>query len=396
LIPKAPEGLKLDGKLDEWGAAFATPVHVGHPDFANRGAHVLFLWDDDNLYIGVRCLDQKPNHTGPENQIWNGDAVEFYLDTRRGATFGGADYRPGTLHMFWTPFTGSDLKPRTQVRDIPAFKNLKVQGAEVAGETTPWGYTAEFRLSWANFPAFTPDVGEVLGIDCELCSSDGGARVDRTFVYSSPAAVGSPASLGHAKLVDKIDPKDLTTLGRVLLPLSLAKSANYDWLYGTVCVSPTIEQNVAKLEGRIVDAKGTVLKTTQSARRPVEGTNGSGFALWRQRWELFDLPPGEYAVELTALDKDGNVITGRKEKFLHDGATRSAAAESDPSPKETDKPPPPKKTDEPPPKKDETPAPPKKSDDPPPAKPKEGDEPPRSKKSEGKGDPDDLPVPEPR
>jgi len=30
----------------------------------------------------LRCLDQKPAHVGPDNQIWNGDAVEFYLDKR--------------------------------------------------------------------------------------------------------------------------------------------------------------------------------------------------------------------------------------------------------------------------------------------------------------------------
>ena len=33
--------------------------------------------------------------------------------------------------------------------------------------------------------------GEIIGIDCELCSSDGGPRVDRTFVYSSPTSVAT-------------------------------------------------------------------------------------------------------------------------------------------------------------------------------------------------------------
>jgi hypothetical protein len=62
-----------------------------------------------------------------------------------------------------------------------------LQGAEIAAAKTPWGYTVEFKLPWANFPDFTPKAGEIIGIDCELCSSDGGPRVDRTFVCSSPA-----------------------------------------------------------------------------------------------------------------------------------------------------------------------------------------------------------------
>src|SRR5260370_14052843 len=111
LIPKAQKPIKMDGKLDDWDGAFITPVHVGHPDFANRGGQFLYLWDEKNLYIGLRCLDQKLAHIGTDNQLWNGDAVAFYLDTRRGGTLGAAAFGPGTLHMFYTPFTKTALKP---------------------------------------------------------------------------------------------------------------------------------------------------------------------------------------------------------------------------------------------------------------------------------------------
>src|SRR6516165_5164869 len=97
LIPKAQKPIKMDGKLDEWNGAFVTPVHVGHPDFANRGAEFLFLWDEQNLYIGLRCLDRHPAHVAPDNQIYNGDAVEFYLDTRRGDQLGAPQFTAGSL-----------------------------------------------------------------------------------------------------------------------------------------------------------------------------------------------------------------------------------------------------------------------------------------------------------
>ena len=60
LIPKAHQPIKLDGKLDDWEGAFVTPVHVGHPDFADRGGQFLFLWDDEALYVGLKCLDRTP------------------------------------------------------------------------------------------------------------------------------------------------------------------------------------------------------------------------------------------------------------------------------------------------------------------------------------------------
>jgi hypothetical protein len=138
LIPRAQKPIAMDGKLNGWDGAFVTPVHVGHPDFANRGGQFLYLWDEQNLYIGLRCLDQKPAHIGTDNQIWNGDAVEFYLDTRQGDQLGAAAFGPGTLHMFYTPFTKTDVKPRLQVRDLPAFKDFKLHGAEVAAVKTAW------------------------------------------------------------------------------------------------------------------------------------------------------------------------------------------------------------------------------------------------------------------
>jgi hypothetical protein len=312
LIPKAQKPIAFDGKLTGWDGAFVTPVHVGHPDFANRGGQFLYLWDDKNLYIGLRCLDRKPAHVGADNQIWNGDAVEFYLDTRRGNKLGAPPFEPGTLHMFYTAFTKTDVKPRWQLRELPAFKGWKLQGIEVAGAKSAYGYTCEFKLPWANFPDFTPKVGEIIGIECEMCSSDGGQRVDRTFVYSSPAAVGSPSAFGRVQLVDKIEPDALKPLGRALLPMSLTRSTNYAWLYGTVGVSPTIDASVAKLEGKLLDAAGKVRKSSVGGRKLQDG-----FTLWSGAWEMFDLPPGVYTLEVTATDKAGNVVTSRSEKLLH-------------------------------------------------------------------------------
>ncbi len=308
LVPRASKAVTLDGKLDEWDNAFVAPVHIGHPDFANRGAHVLFLWDDQNLYVGLRCLDTKPGHTGPDTQVWNGDAVEFYLDCRRGDELGAPKFGEGTLHLFWTPFTGSEIKPRIQLRDLPEFKGVKLQGAEVAGEKTPWGYTAEFKLPWANVPKFTPKAGEVIGLDVELCSGDGATRTDRTFVYSGPASVGSPSAFGRVQLVDKLDPAKLEPYSRALLPVSVTQSANYSWVYAVAGVSPSIDAATVKIEAKVIDDKGKALKTTPGKREKLEG---SGFPLWRGQFELFDAPAGSLTLEVRALGKDDAVLAKR-------------------------------------------------------------------------------------
>jgi hypothetical protein len=118
--------------------------------------------------------------------------------------------------------------------------------------------------------------------------------------------------------VDKIDAADLKPLGRALLPLSLTRSTNYAWLYGSVCISPTVEGSVAKVEGKLVDAAGKVRKTSTGRQKTLDG----GFTLWTGSWELFDLPPGVYTLELVATDKAGGVITSRTEKVLHGNPTK--------------------------------------------------------------------------
>jgi len=104
--------------------------------------------------------------------------------------------------------------------------------------------------------------------------------------------------------------------GRVLLPLSLTRSTNYAWLYGTVCVSPTIEGSIVKLEGKLVDASGKVRKSSAGSKKGQDG-----FTIWMGSWEMFDLPPGVYTLELTATDKSGTVVTSRTEKVLHGNPT---------------------------------------------------------------------------
>ena len=114
----------------------------------------------------------------------------------------------------------------------------------------------------ALFPDFTAKAGEVIGIDCELCSGDGGPRVDRTFVYSSPSSVGTPSTFGRVRLVGKLDPADLKGVGKALLPLSVLRSGNYGWVYGTVLVSPTIAKQVKTVEGKLLDGEGKVKATS--------------------------------------------------------------------------------------------------------------------------------------
>jgi hypothetical protein len=312
LIPKAQRPIVMDGKLDEWEGAFVTPLNATHPDFFNRATQVYYLWDEQALYIGLRALDTNPTHISPDTALYDGDAVEFYLDTRQGDDLGKADFGPGTLHLFFTAITGHDLKPRYHLRDLPAFQGLELKGVQMAAAKTPDGYTLEFKLPWANLN-FTPKAGVPIGIDIEMGSADGGHRVHRTFAYSSPTSVGTPSTFGRVLLVDKVDLTAVQPYSRVLFPFDAQVPGNYGRIYGVACLSPTIENEVAAVEGKLLGADGKVLKTLENDHL----TTVAGYwRIWHGEWETFDLPDGTYTLVLTARDRQNHVLVERRRAVL--------------------------------------------------------------------------------
>ncbi len=311
LIPHAQQAMVIDGKLDEWAGAFVTPLNTTHPDAMNRATLISYLWDEQALYVGVRALDANPTHIAGDNALYDGDAIEFYLDVRQGEELGAKNWAPGTLHAFFTAITGHEIKPRFHIRDLPAFRGLELKGVELAAVKTANGYTMEFKLPWSNFPNMTPKADMPLGIDIEMGSADGGHRVHRVFAYSSPTSVGTPSTHGRVLLVDKVDTANVKAYSRALLPFDAQVPGNYGRIYGVACISPTIADVVAKVDALLLDANGKTKKKIENAGIT---TMGDAMKIWRGEWETFDLPNGTYTLALTARDAQGHIIA---ERSLH-------------------------------------------------------------------------------
>ena len=311
LIPHAQQAVVIDGKLDEWKGAFVTPLNAAHPDAMNRATLISYLWDEQALYVGVQALDTNPTHIAGDNALYDGDAIEFYLDVRQGEELGGKSWAPGTLHAFFTAITGHEIKPRFRVRDMPTFRGLELKGVELMAAKTVNGYTMEFKLPWANFPNMTPKADMPLGIDIEMGSADGGRRVHRTFAYSSPTSVGTPSTHGRVMLVDKVDTASVKPYSRALMPFDAQVPGNYGRIYGVACISSTIADVVAKVDAQLLDSNGKVKKKIENAGI---STVGDAMKIWRGEWETFDLPNGTYTLALTARDAEGHIIV---ERSLH-------------------------------------------------------------------------------
>jgi hypothetical protein len=311
LVTRASGRIELDGRLREWSEAFCTPVHYNHPKLDNRAAQFFYLWDNEALYIGLRALDQHRANVGDKNAVWNGDAVEFYLDTRPGAALRGKDWTPGAIHLFYSPFEGEALKPRWVMRQGIATSNTVLQGVQIAATTTSWGYEVEFKLPWANFPGFQAKPGAVLALDAELCSGDGGARTDRTFTYGSPLSVQQPASLGKVELVKSFDSEYLPAVGPSAFPMWV----DTPWVqpqraqaWATVAIPPAFQEIVGGVEVRLHDVEGRIVKTIPARLEPF-GPEGLGFLRAIARWPIDDFTPNTYFATARVKARTGKTLT---------------------------------------------------------------------------------------
>ena len=85
------------------GRGLLHPGQLRPRDLENRAAQFFYMWDDEAFYIGLRCLDRKQANPAPLAATYNGDAVEFYLDTRPGDALRGKDWTAGAIHFFFSP-----------------------------------------------------------------------------------------------------------------------------------------------------------------------------------------------------------------------------------------------------------------------------------------------------
>ena len=305
---KATSSVTIDGDLREFSAAFCTPINYEHPNAKNRPAQFFYMWDEEAFYAALRTLDEHPHNEAPDDRLWEGDGVEWYFDTRRGDNFRSTAWtNDGSVHCYWVGLTNDNVQPRFCLR--PGYLDAIPQlGVEVGARRTANGMEVEFKLPWNNFPNFRPQTGAVIGVDAELCYSDGGPRVDRYFAYGSPLSVQQPASLAKVQLVDRLERHHWQACGPVMMPIRCDTAWSQEdkgMAYGMISLPPNHVDEIGKIEFLLSDLQGNPLGrylAEQVAIQP-EGNFGKAIA----RWPIDLAPPGGHqvvAIIYDAADKE--------------------------------------------------------------------------------------------
>jgi hypothetical protein len=118
------------------------------------------LWDNTNLYIGVKVLDANLYSSQPD--LWNADAVEIYID---GANNGGTTYDANDRQYIITWNKAGVWEAHGYTSGVVAAQ-MNITG----------GYTIEMAIPWSNF-GVTPANNLIVGLDIGNDDDDtGGGR----------------------------------------------------------------------------------------------------------------------------------------------------------------------------------------------------------------------------
>jgi hypothetical protein len=148
--------LTIDGNLSETAWAISNTVSKSVIGTANNTVTYGVLWDNTNLYIGVKVLDASLH--GNPTDLWNGDAVEVMIDANnnKGAVYDGRD------NQLIQAYNSTAL-----------FSKVSVTGVQHAWAAISGGYSIEMAIPWSQL-GLTPSVGLNIGFDIANDDDDAG------------------------------------------------------------------------------------------------------------------------------------------------------------------------------------------------------------------------------
>ncbi|RYX85882.1 hypothetical protein EON83_03760 [bacterium] len=198
-LHKAPDGLKMDGDLSDWGTQNKLPDWVLGSTQGEAKASAYMAWSSQGLYLALDVRDSRGIVPDPR-AFWQGDVTEMFIDTRNDKT--ARKYEAGD-HQFW-------FAP--QLEQKRAYTGQWKRGGEI-GESRfdiggiqssvvrkGDGYVMECLLPAAQIKEFKAVVGTRIGLNLNITVK--GAQGDREVFWPNPKADSTeqPANWGTVTL----------------------------------------------------------------------------------------------------------------------------------------------------------------------------------------------------
>jgi hypothetical protein len=157
--------ITIDGVINEAAWRLNNSISKNVISTSNNTVTFGVLWDNNNLYIAARVLDNTLNNDSPDP--WNNDAIEIYIDANNNklTTYDGSD------NQFIKAWNSSSL-----------FSKVAVSGVQHAWAAISGGYAIEISIPWSQL-GISPAAGRQIGFDIGNDDDDNGGDRDAQAVW---------------------------------------------------------------------------------------------------------------------------------------------------------------------------------------------------------------------
>jgi hypothetical protein len=182
----------LDGSFDEWtldryrieSVVAGSSSVSGLEDLSGRA---MFGWDEENLYIAVRVLDDVYVQEASGEDLFKGDSIEILLDTDVPADYYVQSLSPDDFQLGISPGAGEPgVDPEAYLWYPSSIRGSRSR-VRVGAMRTDEGYRLEAAIPWSTFEV-TPRSGQHFGFAFSISDNDRrGEAVQQSMVSSSAA-----------------------------------------------------------------------------------------------------------------------------------------------------------------------------------------------------------------
>lgn len=198
---------QIDGRLGEWkqdrylveNVVFGKSNHSGVDDLSGRA---MIGWDDKNLYLGIRVIDERYVQNAKGADLFKGDSLDILLDTNV-----PTDYYLGTLNGddFQLGISPGSPNPNENVEAYLWFpKSSEGKRGEVitAARARDDGYVVEVAIPWSIF-SVSPSHGQHFGFALSISDNDDkNQNVQQSMVSYVPIrTLSDPTTWGDLTLI---------------------------------------------------------------------------------------------------------------------------------------------------------------------------------------------------
>ncbi len=263
--PNSKQGITIDGDLSEWDFP-AKQELTGDISKEDLSAKFAIAAGKENLFLAVKVQDNAFCQNRYAEDIWQGDSIQFAIDTLNDKTFGKYSWDDQEIGLALTKdgplvwrFTAI---PRNSSSDIHIgpFSSSLIHSATLAVNSTTGETNYELCLPYKELNPFVPGVSNTMGFNLVVNDGDQGKERDKSLQWTPGIAQGKdPSAFG-----DLIFPtKEL--LGRIPCKISLVlcdKFADYNQPHRFVLYCNCRKKDRYFLTAKLINA-GQIISATK-------------------------------------------------------------------------------------------------------------------------------------